>query len=394
MTVSGALEGIRVLEVASYVTGPYVGMLLADLGADVIKTEEPRHGDPFRRWAGSGTSPTFASVNRNKRSLALDLRQDGGQHLFRRLAGQADLVIENFRPGTMEGWGLGYEALAPLNPRLIYCAITGFGETGPYCDRPGYDTIGQAMGGLLSLLTDLAAPQPMGISLSDHLTALYACYGLLGALFARQRTGRGQKVETSLLRATATFVGENAARYFATGEVPTRETRTHLAQVYAFTAGDGLPFVIHLSSPEKFWHGLTSAIGREDLRGDPRFAHREARQRHYDTLHTILAHTFQTGPRAQWLSRLQAHDVPCAPISTLEEVFSNPQVKSFGMPVELTRPDGESVRVVGSGVSLSETPPLLHTAPPRLGEHTQQILTDHGLTPEEIETLRVKEVIT
>ena len=203
--MAGALEGTKILELASYVTGPFAAMLLADLGASVIKVEAPGQGDPFRGWGKAGYSPTFCSMNRNKRSLTLNLQAPEGRAVFLRLAGDADVVIENMRAGVVDRLGIGYEAVRGVNPRIVYCSISGFGQDGPYRDRPGYDTIGQAMGGLLSLLTDLSAPRGVGISIADHVTGIFACYGVLGALLARERTGEGQKVETSLLQAVIAF---------------------------------------------------------------------------------------------------------------------------------------------------------------------------------------------
>jgi len=281
----GALDGITILEFANYVSGPFAGMLLADLGATVIKLEHPGAGDPFRGWGKVDYSPTFGAINRNKKSVTIDLKTAAGRSMVQSLAASADVVIENFRPGTMDRLGLGYDTLSKHNPRLIYCSITGFGAEGPYRDRPGYDTVGQAVSGLLSLLTERSAPRPMGISLSDHLAGTFACYGILAALVARNATGKGQKVETSLIEATLSFIGENAANFFEDGEVPSRATRTKRAQVFAFTAGDGLPFVIHLSSPPKFWTGLLRVVERPELDRDERFKSRAARMKNYDALH-------------------------------------------------------------------------------------------------------------
>jgi len=238
-----ALDGVTILEFASYVSGPYAGMMLGDLGAEIIKIEEPKSGDPFRGWGAAEYSATFGSVNRNKKSITLDLKSDEGREAAQALAATADILIENFRPGVMDRLGLGYDALSAANPKLIYCSVTGYGRDGPYAKRPGYDTVGQAMGGLLSVLTDLDNPKGMGISLSDHLTGMMAAYGILGAVCARERTGKGQRVETSLLEATLAFLGENAARYFEDGNIPSRKTRTGTAQVYSFVAGDDKPFV-------------------------------------------------------------------------------------------------------------------------------------------------------
>src|SRR5438094_6745835 len=306
--MNDALQGVRVIEMSSYVTGPFAGAMLSDLGADVIKVEEPGKGYPFRGWGDRLYSATFCSLNRNKRSITLDIRQDEGRDILLRFLAAADVFIENFRPGTLAKRGLGYETVRELNPKIVYCSISGFGHTGPYRDRPGYDTVGQAMSGLLSLLTDLDDPRPMGISIADHLTGIFACYGILGASVARRRGGEGQRVETSLLQACTAFLGENAARYFASGDVPTRETRTRIAQVYAFRASDGLPFVVHLSSPQKFFESLAGAIGRPELAQDERFRSRTDRVAHHRELRAILADAFVTAPRAEWLARLERHD--------------------------------------------------------------------------------------
>ncbi len=386
--MNGALEGIRVLELASYVTGPFAALLLADLGADVVKIEQPGQGDPFRGWGEKLYSATFCSLNRNKKSVTLDIRRDEGRDIFLKLASGSDIVIENFRPGTMEKRGLGYEAIQALNPKVIYCSISGFGQKGPYRDLPGYDTIGQAMSGLLSLLTDPEKPQGMGISFSDHLTGLYACYGILGALVHRMITGEGQRVETSLLRATISFISENAARYFETGVVPRRAYRTKTAGVFAFVDKDGLPFVIHLSSPEKFWRGLLEAVGKKEWAEDARFRDRKGRTENYDLLTGLLQSIFSGGRRGEWLQRLQAHDVPCAPLNTLGEVFDDPQVREYGFPIEVEHPRMGKMHLVGSGVELSRTPPGIKMPPPTLGEHTGEVLGALGYSQDAITELK------
>lgn len=386
--MNGALEGIRVLELASYVTGPFAALLLADLGADVVKIEQPGQGDPFRGWGEKLYSATFCSLNRNKKSVTLDIRRDEGRDIFLKLAAGSDIVIENFRPGTMEKRGLGYEAIQALNPKVIYCSISGFGQKGPYRDLPGYDTIGQAMSGLLSLLTDPEKPQGMGISFSDHLTGIYACYGILGALVHRMITGEGQRVETSLLRATISFISENAARYFETGVVPRRAYRTKTAGVFAFVDKDGLPFVIHLSSPEKFWRGLLEAVGKKEWAEDARFRDRKGRTENYDLLTGLLQSIFSGGRREEWLQRLQAHDVPCAPLNTLGEVFNDPQVREYGFPIEVEHPRMGKMRLVGSGVELSRTPPGIKMPPPTLGEHTGEVLGALGYSQDAITKLK------
>jgi crotonobetainyl-CoA:carnitine CoA-transferase CaiB-like acyl-CoA transferase len=370
----GALDGLTVVEVASYVSGPYAAMLLGDLGATVIKVEPPNTGDPYRGWGRVDYSPPFGSLNRNKQSVTLDLKTDEGRADLRRLLATADVLLENFRPGAMARWNLAYDDLCALNPRLIYCSISGFGAGGPYGTFPGYDTVGQAMSGLLSVLTDINDPKPMGISISDHLAGIFACYGIMGAVIARHRTGRGQRVETSLLQSTIAFLGENAASFFERGNAPSRATRTHSAQVFAFVAGDGLPFIIHLSSPPKFWDGLTRAIDRTELQADPRFVKRPQRQKHYDELQAILTPIFRTRDRADWLERLREEDVPCGPLYDLAEVFEDPQVRHLAMVHELPHTLRGTVRVVGSGVTLSETPAELRHAAPELGIDNARVL--------------------
>lgn len=374
-----ALDGITVLEFANYVSGPYAGMMLADLGAEVIKVETPKGGDPFRSWGAADYSATFGSVNRNKKSIILDLKTDEGRDAARALAAKADVLIENFRPGTMERLGLGYDELSKANPNLIYCSVTGFGQTGPYAKRPGYDTVGQAMGALLSVLTDLEDPKPMGVSLSDHLSGIMAAYGILGAICARERTGRGQRVDTSLLAATLAFLGENAARYFEEGKVPRRKTRTQTAAVFAFVAGDGKPFVIHLSSPAKFWEGLCRVVGHEEWIPDPRFKTKADRRKNYDTLSDSLKAIFQTKPRQHWLDLLREADVPSAPIYALDEALADPQVQHLGMVKEIPHPKLGTIKLVGGAVNLSDTPATIRTPAPLHGEHTAEILARVGI---------------
>ena len=372
--MAGALAGIRVVEFANYVSGPYAGMLLGDYGADVVKVEEPTKGDPFRGWGRVEYSPTFGSVNRNKKSVTIDLKSEAGKADARDLIRTADVVIENFRVGTMDRLGLGYEAMRKDNPGVIWCSITGYGSDGPYAMRPGYDTVGQATSGLLSLLTDVSDPKPMGISLSDHLAGINAMNGILAALIARGRTGKGQMVETSLLESTLSFCGENAARFFENGKVPGRATRTHQAQVYAFTASDGKAFVVHLSSPTKFWVALTQVAGHPEWVDDPRFKSKETRGKNYDALNAALSEVFGKNTRAHWLGLLLDADVPSAPLNTLDDVFADPQVEHLKMRVDVPHPKLGSVGYVRNGVRLSDTPTAVNTCSPELGEHNDEIL--------------------
>ena len=391
--MSGALSGIKIIETASYVTGPFASQLLADMGAEVIKIEEPKRGDPFRGWGERNYSATFCSLNRNKKSITLDIRTGEGRDAALKLAQRADALIQNFRPGVMEKYGLGYDAVKAVNPKIVYCSISGFGPQGPYRDMPGYDTIGQARSGILSLVTDPGKPQGMGISFSDHLTGMYACYGVLAGLMNRMLTGEGQHVETSLLRASVSFVGENAARYFETGHVPRRKHRTTTAGVFAFEDQDGLPFVLHMSSPDKFWFGLFEVVGKPEWAQDARFNNRKGRVENYDILVELLSPIFRSGGRDAWLGRLIEKDVPAAPINTLDEVFTDPQVKTYGFPVEVEHPKMGKVKLVGNAVDMSRTPPAISSPPPVLGEHTDEILDWLGYDAAAVADLRNKAVI-
>jgi crotonobetainyl-CoA:carnitine CoA-transferase CaiB-like acyl-CoA transferase len=391
--MGGALAGIKIVEAASYVTGPFASQLLADLGAEVIKVEEPARGDPFRGWGERNYAATFCSLNRNKKSVTIDFRTDEGRDVMVKLLTRADVFIQNFRPGVLDRRGLGYDVIKKLNAKIVYCSISGFGPKGPYRDMPGYDTIGQARSGLLSLLTDPGKPQGMGISFSDHLTGMYACYGVLGALMNRMLTGEGQHVETSLLRASVSFIAENAARYFETGHVPRRKHRTTTAGVFAFEDQDGLAFVLHMSSPDKFWLGLFEVVGKPEWANDPRFNNRKVRVENYDALNEQLAPIFRAGKREDWLRRLIAKDVPAAPIHTLDEVFADPQVKSYGFPIEVEHSQMGKMQLIGSAVDMSRTPPSIDRPPPMLGEQTEEVLRGLGLDTNTIENLRAKGAI-
>ena len=391
--MSGALTGIKIIEIASYVTGPFASQLLADMGADVVKIEEPKRGDPFRGWGEKNYSATFCSLNRNKRSLTLDLRHDQAREIVLKLATQADVLIQNFRPGVMEKRGLGYEDVRKINSKLVYCSISGFGPKGPYRDMPGYDTIGQARSGLLSLLTDPGKPQGMGISFSDHLTGMYACYGVLAALMNRMLTGQGQLVETSLLRASVSFIAENAARYFETGHVPRRKHRTTTAGVFAFVDRENLPFILHMSSPDKFWNALFTVVGKSEWSTDPRFNSRQGRIANYDVLSEGLQEIFKRGRREEWLKKLIDNDVPAAPLNTLDEVFDDPQVREYGFPQVITHPKMGDVKMVGNAVNMSRTPPSVDKPPPTLGEHAEDILSSLGYDSATITALRSKGTI-
>jgi crotonobetainyl-CoA:carnitine CoA-transferase CaiB-like acyl-CoA transferase len=339
------LSGVRVVEQGTFITGPCTGMMLADLGADVIKVES-LDGDPYRTYQGGHYSPHFQAYNRNKRSLGLDLKSPADRQIFDQLLGKADVYIQNFRPGTADRLGASPARLAEINPGLIYCSISGFGSDGPYVDRPSYDSVAQALSGFLSVVVDPDRPRFLGPALADAITGIYAAYGVLGALFDRSRTGRGRLVEVSMLEAMAHFAVEPYAAFFALGTVPKSSDRPRLAQAHILRTSDGGLIAIHLSSLEKFWTGLVSGLEAPHLATDPRFATRQARIDNYDQLGAALDALFSRQPVAYWVERLQKSDVPFAPINNVEATTKDPQAQHLGLfvPVEVPHAATHAVR--------------------------------------------------
>jgi crotonobetainyl-CoA:carnitine CoA-transferase CaiB-like acyl-CoA transferase len=331
------LKGVRIVEQGTFITGPCTGMMLADLGADVIKLESP-DGDPYRAYQGDNYSPHFQAYNRNKRSLALDMKQPAERALFDTLIREADVFIQNFRPGTADRLGAGAARLQELNPKLVYCSISGFGTSGPYVDRPSYDSVAQALSGFLSVVVDPERPRFLGPALADAITGIYASYGVLGALFDRSRTGRGRLIEVSMLEAMAHFAIEPFSAYFALGTVPASADRPRLAQAHILRTGDGGLIAIHLSSLEKFWTGLIAALQAPELASDARFATRLLRIENYDALGRELDKRFSQLPTAIWVERLGKADVPFAPINKVDAVVNDPQVQHLGLMVPIENP--------------------------------------------------------
>jgi crotonobetainyl-CoA:carnitine CoA-transferase CaiB-like acyl-CoA transferase len=382
------LQDVTVVECATYVTGPCAIALLANLGARVIKIEAPPGGDPYRYFApGEYYSPNFAHLNRNKQSILLDLKAPEGKKICLDLVRKADVFIENFRPGVAERLGLGYDTLRALNARLVYCSISAFGQSGPYAKNPGFDTLGQAMSGLLGLLADPDDPKIMGVALSDYITGFSAAYGILGGLLARQTSGQGLKVETSLLRATLSFIGETAAGYAATGTIPNRMARVKNSHAFAFVTRDNLPLAIHCSVPEKFWLALLKAADRMELAEDGRFKTRADRRQNFEQLEKELAPTFATKDRAQWLHLLEENDVPASPLYNMKEVLEDPQVLHLGMIEEVEHPETGKARFVGGPVRYEGLPVGKSGPPPLPGEHTEPILAELGYNRADIERL-------
>jgi crotonobetainyl-CoA:carnitine CoA-transferase CaiB-like acyl-CoA transferase len=365
--MNSTLAGIRVVEQGTFITGPCAGMMLADLGADVIKIESPE-GDPYRSYQGGQYSPHFQAYNRNKRSLALDLKSAADRELFDQMIRQADVFIQNFRPGTAERLGAGAARLQQINPRLVYCSISGFGSSGPYTDRPSYDSVAQALSGFLSVVVDYQRPQFLGPALADAITGLYASYGILAALVQRGRTSRGALVEVSMLEAMAHFAVEPFAAFFALGQTPTSADRPRLAQAYILRTADHRLIAIHLSSLEKFWQGLVAALEAPELAADPRFNTRLGRIADYEALRVELDDRFSRQPLVHWVERLQANDVPYAPINRIDDVVKDPQVEHLGLIVPVEGPHSAK-RAVRPAVQFGGVRAHSVRAAPLLNEH-------------------------
>jgi len=391
--MAAALEGTTALDLSGHVAGPFTGSLLGDLGCDVIKVELPNGGDTHRgrNPLYEGYGPSFRALNRNKRSLTLNLREAEGKEILCKLLQKADILLENFRPETRTKLGLDYEPLSKLNPGLIHCSITGYGQEGPYRDKPGFDTIGQALSGMLSLVTDLDNPKVAGVSVTDHSTGVFAAYGILAALLARHRTGRGQFVDASLLRVSLAFIESHMADYLNGGEAITRDNFPR-GRIYCFIPSDKDPIVIHLSGHQKAWEGLLTAVDRRDLLDNPRFATRKDRWEHHYEIVPILQAEFTKKPRAQWLKALDANDVPNAPIYKINEVLDDPQVKHLGLPQQIEHPKMGASNLIGNAVQLSDTPIQFHRAAPLLGENTAEILSGLGYDDETIAALHQRGV--
>lgn len=374
-----ALEGTIALDLSGHVAGPFAGSLLGDLGCDVIKVELPNGGDTHRgrNPLYEGYGPSFRALNRNKKSLTLDLKKAEGKEILLKLVAKADILLDNFRPETRLKLGLDYEQLAKVNPRLIHCSITGYGQEGPYRDKPGFDTIGQALSGMLGLVTDFDKPKVVGVSVTDHSTGIFAAYGILAALLARYQTGRGQFVDASLLRVSLAFIESHMADYMNGGEAITRDNFPR-GRIYCFIPSDKDPLVIHLSGHQKAWEGLVTAVDRRDLLDDPRFATRKDRWEHHYEIVPILQGEFEKKPRAHWLQALDAVDVPNAPIYRINEVLDDPQVKHLGLPQKIEHPTMGASNLIGNAIQLSDTPMQFHRAAPVLGENTEEILTELG----------------
>jgi len=386
------LEGITVLELGTMITAPLAGMLLAHAGADVIKVENPKGGDPFRSFRGGLYSPNFMAYNHSKRSIGLNLQCEPGRNAFRKLLEHADVLVENYRPGVLARLGFGADEIRKTYPRLIHCSITGFGTTGPYSGRPAFDTIGLALSGIAASQLNPEDPQVVGPTVSDYVTGMYSCYGILCALHERSRTGVGRRVETNLLECSIAVMADYVATYTQRGISSKRLTRTAASQAFAFRCADGKLLAVHLSRHDKFWTGLLSAIARPDLGRAEKFATRQARIENYLELRKILSEVFAAQPRKKWVEILEDNDVPFAPINDTAEVCEDPQVKHLGTLCATTHPTEGKVVALRNPVLFDGQRSDIRAAP-TLGEHTSSVLAGLGYCEQDILELRKLEAI-
>jgi formyl-CoA transferase len=394
----GPLSGVRVLDLTRVVAGPYCSMFLGDLGADVVKIEQPGAGDDTRGWGppfAGGESAYYLCINRNKQSLTLDLKSQRAVELLRDLVKAADVIIENFRPGTMERLGLGEKELRELNPRLIYASLTGFGADGPMSDWPGYDLIVQAWGGLMSITgTPEGEPVKVGVAIIDLVAGLMLGKAITAALFAREKIGVGQRIDTSLLEAEVASLINVGSNYLVGGKVPTRWGNAHpnIVPYQNFQTADGY-LVIGVAS-EVIWKRFCEAIGQRDLINDPRFADNSKRVENRRELIAILSKTFLQRRNDAWFKLLTDAEVPCAPVQTIDQVFQAPQVLQRDMLIEIDHPTAAKVRMAGIPVKFSVTPASVRMPPPLLGEHNDEILESWlGLSADSIDELKKEKVI-
>ncbi len=395
--MSHVLEGIKILDLTRYLAGPYCSMILGDLGAEIVKIERPGTGDGSRQWGPPfihGESAYFLSINRNKKSVTINLRTKRGCEIVRRMASTYDVLIENYRPGIVEKLGLDYETLSSINPQLIYCSISGFGQTGPYREKPSYDIVGQAMGGLMSLTgEENRPPVKIGVAISDIFAGMYAVIGILSALIARKKTGKGQLIDVSLLDGLVSILSHQAGNYLVSGVDPKRLGSAHptIAPYQAFQAADSY-FVIAVGN-DALWRRFCQGVDLSELVTDSRFTTNPDRVKNRAELTQILNTHFQKKTANEWLSLIENAGVPCGPVLRLSEVFNDPQVLHRKMVQELKHPSAGQIKVVGTPLKLSTTPATIRTPPPILGEHTADILQSLGYTASEIAEFIKSDVI-
>jgi crotonobetainyl-CoA:carnitine CoA-transferase CaiB-like acyl-CoA transferase len=389
--MTAPLSHIRVLDMSRILAGPWAGQLLADLGAEVIKIERPGSGDDTRQWGppyfkdenGRETTESayYLSANRGKKSLTLDITTPAGQQVVRDLVPKCDVLIENYKVGGLARYGLDYESLAQVNPRLVYCSITGFGQTGPYSQRAGYDVLIQAMGGLMSITgeqDDLpgGGPQKVGVALADILTGMYASSAIQAALLERERSSEGQYIDLSLLDVQAATLANQASNYLVGGMVPRRLGNAHpnIVPYQAFATSDG-HMILAVGNDQQF-SKFCELAGCPELADDERYSTNRARVENRDVLCGLIQSLLRERSTAEWIRALEEIGVPCGPINTIDQVFDEPQIKARGMQVDLPHPLGGDVSLVGNPIKFSRTPVQIESPPPTLGEHSEQVLRE------------------
>ncbi len=396
---TGPLSGLRVLDLTRVLAGPTCTQMLGDLGAEVIKIERPGAGDDTRGfappfWPGTEESAYFLGANRNKKSVALDIAKPEGQAVVHRLLEHCDVLVENFKVGALAKYGLAWEQLSPKHPRLIYCSITGFGQTGPYAPRPGYDSLIQGMGGIMSLTGEPdGLPQKVGVPVADLFAGLYGCIGLLAALNHRNATGQGQRIDIGMLDTHVAWLANQGMNYLATGENPPRLGNQHpnIAPYQEFPTKDG--YIILAVGNDPTFERFCKNFGQEHLLADERFATNAKRVENRNLVTETLTPVMRSKTTAEWIEALEALKIGCGPINTLKEVFADPQVQARGCVVEMPHASGQTVKVIANPVRLSATPPAYAGAPPLLGQHTAEVLGGLlGMGEAEIAALKEKGV--
>lgn len=393
-----ALEGIRVLDLTRALAGPFCTLMLGDNGADVIKIEIPGSGDDTRKWGPpfiGDESAYFLSINRNKRSLTLNLQDPKAQDVFMKLAKDSDVVVENFTPGVMDRFGLGYDSVKAVNPNVVYCSISGFGQDGPYRSRPAYDQIMQGIGGLMSITGEPdGEPQKIGIAVTDIGAGMWSAFAITTALHHRDKTGEGQYIDISMLDAQVAWLTYQAAFFFANDEPPKRMGAAHptLVPYQAFMCSDGKYINVAVGS-ERIWERFCQGMGREDLKDHPDYSVNSVRVAHRGAIVSMLQEIFLTRPVSEWVEDLQAANVPCGPINDLADVFADPQVLARDMLQEMPHPTLGTIKQTGLPIKFSRTPGGLDRHPPLLGEHNQEILSSLGYSDADVQSLKDASVI-
>jgi crotonobetainyl-CoA:carnitine CoA-transferase CaiB-like acyl-CoA transferase len=392
-----SLDGVRVLDLSRVLAGPFCAMLLADLGADVLKIEDTTAGDESRTWPPhkEGEAAAYLVINRNKRDMTLDLKQPEGVEVLRRLVGRADVLIENFRTGTMESFGLGYDALSALNARLVYCSVSAFGRTGPRADGAGYEALMQAFSGIMSITGEPDGPPVRcGVSFLDLTTGILCAYGITNALLWRQRTGLGQRVDGSLLETAVALLNYHAEGYLLTGAVPRALGSSHpsLSPYRNFRCRDG-QWVFIAGANDRFWQRLAPALGLPGMATDPRFATNVERVKHRRELEAALEAAIAGCDREPLLKTLEEAGVPATPVNTVDQVMTDPQTAARGIIERVVHPRLGEIPVVGTPLKFSRMTPGVRTPAPLWGQHTDQVLAEHGYSVDEIAALRAKHVI-